>query len=267
MTQPPTDLSAPAGSPAHNRPQAAAGVTLQDAGLDAADTQSQATLPPGGRSRSAPLDHDRILQATAACLAENGYDDTTIREISRRLGCAVGSIYRYFSDKRELLSVVTQQRFEPVAKAAEAGRPLSECQRMYLDAARAEPEQYRLMFWLSIVGPSRTATKKQEKQRARGNQTPDLVPAAVVPPVVQRILRAWGRQLNGSLKAQAAWIHLHGLVMLDQLDVAETLTHQQESTRNAAAASPDNRARVRNPQPEAGAARQRVTDPMLRDPA
>ena len=265
MNESPTDLTAHAAPAASSDPSAPLSVDPGEADPGSASGDGQAAV--AGRGRSTPLDHARILEATAACLAENGYDDTTIREISRRLGCAVGSIYRYFSDKRELLSAVAQQRFEPVAEAAESGCPVADCQRMYLNAARAQPEQYRLMFWLSIVGPSRTATKKQQKQRDRGQHAPDLAPAAVVPPVIQRILRGWSAQLGGPLKAQAAWIHLHGLVMLDQLDVAESMAanHQAKPRCDAdGKTSPGParaRVRVRN------ASQDRVTDPMLNEPS
>ena len=52
----------------------------------------------------AVLSRGQILDATETCLAELGYDGTTIRAIAKRLDCAVGTIYRYFRDKRSLLT-------------------------------------------------------------------------------------------------------------------------------------------------------------------
>ena len=63
------------------------------------------------------LGRRRILDATQRCLCQEGYDATTIRRIASQLGCAIGSIYRYFADKHEL----------PFALLADAGgvhRPL-----------------------------------------------------------------------------------------------------------------------------------------------
>ena len=58
--------------------------------------------PTDGRTPT-HLSRDQILDATGRCLASRGYDATTIRTIAGVLDCAVGSIYRYFRDKRELL--------------------------------------------------------------------------------------------------------------------------------------------------------------------
>ncbi len=55
---------------------------------------------PSSSSPSSPLSQDGILDATEACLQEHGYDGTTIRRIAGRLECAVGTIYRHFTDKR-----------------------------------------------------------------------------------------------------------------------------------------------------------------------
>lgn len=146
------------------------------------------------RSRAKGLDRNRILDATDMILNAEGYDATTIRRIAKELGCAVGSIYRYFSDKRDLLSVVTQRRFEPVVMRIELGAPIEKTMSAYLDAAREQPEQYRLMYWLAAVG--------------RRDDT------AAVPDMVQRIIDGWGRQLHDANRAWQIWAELHGCVML-----------------------------------------------------
>ncbi len=184
-------VAPPAASPRPMRadPLAAAGHQSVDAdGLG----PGMSNRPP----RPAPqLDRDQILDATAACLDEEGYDGTTIRKIAKRLDCAVGSIYRYFTDKRELLDAVVQRRFEAVAEAVEAGDHPDATARLYLDAARSGPEQYRLMFWLAAVG-----------------RAPDQ-PAAL-PSVLERVLAGWANQLGDVNAARCRWALLHGQVML-----------------------------------------------------
>ncbi len=147
----------------------------------------------GGAPRVGPLDRTQIVDATEACLKSDGYDGTTIRRIAKRLGCAVGSIYRHFTDKRALLDAVAQRRFEPVAEAVEAGESVSDTVRRYVELAVAEPEQYRLMFWLAMLNRD----------------------ASGVPAVVTRILDGWAGQLEGGLdEARRVWALNHGQVML-----------------------------------------------------
>jgi AcrR family transcriptional regulator len=141
------------------------------------------------------LSRAQILHATAICLAESGYDGTTIRRIAKQLNCAVGSIYRYFDDKRSLLDAVTQARFEPVAQVAEVSAERSAA--LYAHAAADEPQQYRLMFWLASV---------EDHQEVPG-----------VPDVIGRIIAAWTEQMGDRRKAERFWAQLHGRIMLGEV--------------------------------------------------
>lgn len=157
----------------------------------------EASLRRGPRSRSsgAVLDRESILLATAACLDDVGYDGTTIRRIARELGCAVGSIYRYYADKRELLAAVCDWRFEAVRAAADS-QTLKRFAELYLAVARERPESYRLMFWLAALSP------------ASGG--------SAMPGVVREIVETWSRRLGSRVLAERTWFHLHGRAMLGQ---------------------------------------------------
>ncbi|MGB0766854.1 MAG: TetR/AcrR family transcriptional regulator [Phycisphaeraceae bacterium] len=140
------------------------------------------------------LDRSQILDATARVLREKGYDGTTIRTIAKQLDCAVGSIYRYFKDKRQLLDAVCQRRFDAVAEHAELGSPVSKTVLMYARVAAEQPEQYRLMFWLASIG-------KQQQSEA-------------LPSIVRRILAGWSDSLGDQTLARRTWATLHGAVNL-----------------------------------------------------
>lgn len=140
------------------------------------------------------LDRNQILDATARVLREKGYDGTTIRTIAKQLDCAVGSIYRYFKDKRQLLDAVCQRRFDAVAEHAELGSPLSKTALMYARVASEQPEQYRLMFWLASIG-------KQQQSEA-------------LPSIIRRILAGWSETLGDQTAARKTWAALHGAVNL-----------------------------------------------------
>ncbi len=143
------------------------------------------------------LNRQIILDATAQALAEVGYDGTTIRKIASLLNCAVGSIYRYFKDKRQLLLAVAEQRLEGAAAVIESGGSFDQSVQLYLDAALAEPQTYRLMFWLSSVGPC-------------------AVTQPALPSIVTSLIEGWSRRLGDAALAQKAWAVLHGSIMLNQ---------------------------------------------------
>lgn len=177
-----------------------------------------------------PLSRDRILDATEACLREHGYDGTTIRRIAGRLECAVGTIYRHFTDKRALLDAVVQRRFEPVVASIEQGQRLQETAALYLRTASEEPQQYRLMFWLASVA---------------GREMPG------VPEVTQRIIHGWGEQLGDHSRAERFWAQLHGAMMLGH-NPRPDLIHA-DGLPAAAPASPAQQSR--QPQQRQGSAR------------
>lgn len=174
-------------------------------------TESLPALTPNGQ-----LSHDQILAATERCLRDHGYDATTIRRIAKSLDCAVGSIYRYFTDKRELLLAVTQRLIEPVCELLESGASFESSVDLYLELAGKDCQPYRLMFWLSCEGMD------------PGD------PGAALPPVVRRIIDAWAIKLGDALLAQRCWSMVHGAVIaglpaqtarLSALDLADAATH------------------------------------------
>ncbi len=150
---------------------------------------------------AAPLDREAVLRATALVLDRNGFEKTTIRGIAKELRCAVGSIYRHFTDKNQLLDEVVQGRFTAIAEAAEGGHAPEATTRAFLSAAAGRPEQYRLMFWLSALG--------------RGPSEP-----AAVPSVMRRLVAAWSQhdQLGSVSEAHTLWARLHGELMLGRHD-------------------------------------------------
>jgi len=98
------------------------------------------------------LSRQHIMNATAQCLCDKGYDGTTIRQIAKSLDCAVGSIYRYFKDKRELLFEVAQAAMEPAVIRLDDGGSLVDSAWLYFESASSDPALYRLMFWLAAMG-------------------------------------------------------------------------------------------------------------------
>ncbi len=164
--------------------------------LPAQDAPEQ--TPATAVSLAPALDRTHILDATAIVLRAHGYDGTTIRRIAEQLNCAVGSIYRYFRDKRELLDGVCQRRFDAVAQHAELGMDVAKCASLYARIVADQPELYRLMFWLASVEREQTKTKQG------------------LPAVIARIVAAWGPQFEMPGAANRFWAQLHGTMMEGQ---------------------------------------------------
>lgn len=168
--------------------------------------------PPQKISNVKPaLNRAQILDATDQLLRETGYDATTIRRIAAELDCAVGTIYRYFTDKRELLGLVTQRVLEPVAQLLEAGGAFEASVQLYHQRASQHAQMYALMFWLSSqhhateFAVPRQSLEVGQKLTVKRQDHPQL------PPVVQRIIDAWTQRL-GSESARQCWLILHGSI-------------------------------------------------------
>ena len=147
---------------------------------------------------SSALSRQQILDATARCLREDGYDACTIRRIASRLDCAVGSIYRYYRHKRDLLFTVAQAALEPAAALVEAGGSVEVSARLYHDLVSAEPGLYRLMFWLAAVGDGPAG----------------VASAQAMPRVVRRVINGWSQRLGDGELATRCWLIVHGCVTL-----------------------------------------------------
>jgi AcrR family transcriptional regulator len=199
----------------------------------------------GAAGPTTQLSRQQILHATALCLRRDGYDATTIRRIAGELSCSVGSIYRYFTDKRELLLAVTQCAFEPVAAAAENRTDLEASLRLYHATAAADPSVYKLMFWLaSMTGETITT------------ELGGTVLKRTMPPVIERTLAGWSAMLGGESRARRCWATLHGAIMLG-LDASEAVAMSRSAVECP----------VTNPQDAAPVLRVDVPAPPEESPA
>jgi AcrR family transcriptional regulator len=61
---------------------------------------------PSARQRSQAATRSRLLETAARLFAENGSINTTIKDLSRETGLAVGTVYLHFKDKNALLESV-----------------------------------------------------------------------------------------------------------------------------------------------------------------
>ena len=75
-----------------------------------------------------------LLEAALALFRENGYDETTVEEITERADVAKGTFFNYFPSKEALLSELTVWQFSQLrgALAVDQGAPESPLARIKL---------------------------------------------------------------------------------------------------------------------------------------
>ena len=80
------------------------------------------------------LSRARLLDAAAACFAEQGYEGTSVRDITGRAACNVSAIKYYFGGKKELYVAVFDQRFQEItARRVPALRALLDVDELGLE--------------------------------------------------------------------------------------------------------------------------------------
>lgn len=59
---------------------------------------------------------NRLLDTTAALLAERGLDNTTTNHVAERAGVSIGSLYQYFPDKEALIEALLERMGSDISK-------------------------------------------------------------------------------------------------------------------------------------------------------
>jgi AcrR family transcriptional regulator len=73
---------------------------------------------PSLRERNKAERRRRVLEAARAVFLEHGYENATTREIATRAGVAVGTVFVYARDKRDLLMTIVNDDLEAVTDAS-----------------------------------------------------------------------------------------------------------------------------------------------------
>ncbi|MEV4098231.1 TetR/AcrR family transcriptional regulator [Streptosporangium saharense] len=82
-------------------------------------TEKPETTPPAPRAQRADAQRNRarILQVAQAVVAEQG-TQASLRDIARRSGVGLGTLYRHFPTRDELLEALLRDRFDRLAARA-----------------------------------------------------------------------------------------------------------------------------------------------------
>ncbi|MBK7578773.1 MAG: TetR/AcrR family transcriptional regulator [Myxococcales bacterium] len=85
--------------------------------VSGAESSERGSIPPTRDTRDFPQQRardtrQRLLEAAELAFTQRGYDETQTPDIAERAGVAVGTFYRYFSDKRQAFVELVEQHLE-----------------------------------------------------------------------------------------------------------------------------------------------------------
>ncbi len=122
-----------------------------------------------GKGRSRKNTRERILEAAMELFAESGFSGTTISEVERRVGLAVGtgSLYRHFSSKEELLQAALEREIIhirlDIQRRAEAAEESTD-----------DPVERRLRAYRQRLHDMRRADRLFRLMLTEGDRVPEL---------------------------------------------------------------------------------------------
>ena len=74
--------------------------------------------PPRAMRSDAQRNYQRLLRAANEAFAEHGADDASLEEIARRAGVGIGTLYRHFPARQDLLEAVYRDQVEALRRRA-----------------------------------------------------------------------------------------------------------------------------------------------------
>ncbi|MDL4771841.1 MULTISPECIES: TetR family transcriptional regulator [Thermomonosporaceae] len=85
--------------------------------------EDKAAAPQGVRSRSQHQRRKRIVQAAAALASRGGVEAMQMRTVAERAGVALGTLYRYFPSKMDLVVAVVSEELDLLEGSIERRPP------------------------------------------------------------------------------------------------------------------------------------------------
>jgi AcrR family transcriptional regulator len=110
---------------------------------------------------------ERILASAGELFARHGHE-VQMEEIAAHTGLGIGTLYRHFPGKQDLLTAVVRERFQSVTHVAHAAEQISDpgeafetILRTYLEAADGDAS-----FQLALLGSTNLRWEGVEQQKA-----------------------------------------------------------------------------------------------------
>jgi AcrR family transcriptional regulator len=139
----------------------------------------------------------RIIEAARELFAEHGFD-AQVDQIARRAGVGVGTVYRHFPNKEDLLQALIDDRFEALAEAARE--------------ATADPDP-----WAGFEGFMRYSAGVMARDRSLSEamfERPEMMRAGAegvgMPELLEPLVAR--AQESGGLREEIIWEDVPGLI-------------------------------------------------------
>ncbi len=139
----------------------------------------------------ARVTRETLIRAASSMFWTKGYHDTQTPEIAAAAGVSVGTFYRYFRDKRdvlleiarreideahrEVLSLLTPDRFA----GKDRRTAISAAIHILIATVARQPERHRLFIEMALRDPEFAAVKREHDEQARRIMTQII--AAICP--------------------------------------------------------------------------------------
>jgi AcrR family transcriptional regulator len=196
----------------------------------------------GIRSRMRTQVRTEVKAAGLRMLASGGPQAISVNAIARELGVSGPALYRYFTNRDELLAELVEDSyhdfyatlavaFDDQSERPTPGRRLRMVAEAYRNWALAEPHRYRLLFQAPVPGfnaqEDRFVHAAQPAMNLLidallgcGSESPSGAQPDPPPPLASQLdrwLTRHGRQVPVSVaqRAVSTWARLHGLVSLE----------------------------------------------------
>ena len=122
-------------------------------------------IPEGGKKEA-------ILSAALETFLENGYESTSVRSISQKVGCEVGLIYYYFKTKEELFDQALLAYYAKTEKEMnEISEQSTATVEKFIDYLEKKATSYRKTFANNVHFSIRTAVCEKITALAETNLT------------------------------------------------------------------------------------------------
>jgi AcrR family transcriptional regulator len=161
------------------------------------------------RQRYRQETRSEILSAAREIFVRDGFESFSMRTLARSVGCSLGAIYLYFTNKEELFDVLVEESFVHLYDALgvllkernkDPVRQLKRGLRLYVEWGLNHPSEYQIAF----------VVRKPTKKPYRTHRAFDAARA-----LVKLCLgKSKAAQDELELRTQALWAATHGITSL-----------------------------------------------------
>lgn len=169
----------------------------------------------------------RILDAAKELFVKEGFDNVSMRRIAGAIEYSPAAIYRYFRNKREILSVLRDEGFARYVERQKVGlekypdpvERLKEGGKGYVQFAISEPDYYHLMFSTScdqVALEGELAACSMESFRNFTMTAEECIKAG------------YFKDVDVETIVFSLWSGVHGLASLIQTGQVDVLSREEE---------------------------------------